>query len=104
MRNYLFFSLLVATALSLSARDFSYAYKSQTITYTVIDEDAKTCMTKAGASAAGNIATGQLQLPSNPKDGDMEFTLVSIGDYAFYYCTGMTSVTEPNTVTSIGSL
>jgi len=33
-----------------------------------------------------------------PNDG----SVTSIGDYAFYYCTGLTSITIPDNVTSIG--
>ena len=31
-------------------------------------------------------------------------SVTSIGDYAFFYCTSLTSVTHPNSFTSIGSL
>ena len=51
------YSLLLSIILSLTyaatARDFTYTYEGQTLTYTVIDEDAKTCATKAGDYSQG---------------------------------------------------
>jgi uncharacterized repeat protein (TIGR02543 family) len=41
----------------------------------------------------GKLVT-ELEIPSS---------VTSIGDYAFYYCNGLTSVTIPNSVTSIGN-
>ncbi|MDE5840080.1 MAG: leucine-rich repeat domain-containing protein, partial [Muribaculaceae bacterium] len=120
----------VLSALPALARDFEYTYEGRTITYTVIDESAKTCKTKEGTLLngsyvqAGNGASGKLILPANPKDGDIEFTLTtisklsffrtltsieiptsvtSIDDQAFYKCSGLTSVVIPNSVSSIGS-
>lgn len=91
------------TTLPTIARDFEYTYEGQTITYTVIDEDAKTVMTKAGdTEAAGNNVTGDLKIPSTVKSGNTEYTVVSIGDYGFLKCAGLTSATIPNTVTEIG--
>ena len=48
--------------------------------------------------------TGALNIPekvTNPNDG-WEYTVTSIGDYAFNDCSGLTSVTIPTSVTSIG--
>ena len=42
----------------------------------------------------GPGASGDLTIPDS---------VTSIGDYAFYFCTGLTSVTIPDSVTSIGS-
>ena len=123
MKRHLLLSL-AATLLALPAlaRDFTYTYEGQTITYTVIDEDAKTCEVKAGTWVyAGNNVSGDLTIPevadiySVTSIGAFAFILssgltsitipnsvTSIGDYAFIYCSGLTSVTIPNSVTSIG--
>ena len=56
--------------------------------YLVYSDDTKT--TLLGCSAA---ATGDIVIPNS---------VTSIGSYAFYGCSGLTSATIPNSVTSIG--
>ena len=93
---------VMMTGISSFARDFSYTYEGQNITYAVIDEDAKTCMVKIGCSEDGNKVSGDLILPSNPKDGNTKFNLIEIGEQAFNWCTGLTSIVIPNSVQTIG--
>ena len=99
--------LLLGSLLSLSAmaRDFEYTYEGQTLTYTVIDEVAKTCQTKEGDynnEKAGNVVSGALIIPEKVNDGNSDYTVTSIGELAFYVCGDLTSVEIPNSVTSIG--
>ncbi len=105
MKKHLLLLLGALVALPTLARDFTYTYQGQTITYTVIDEAAKTCKTKDGNNKAGNKVSGHLILPSNPidLDGNTQYTLIKIGYSAFYGCSGLTSVTIPNSVTDIDS-
>ena len=89
------------------ARDFTYTYKGQTLTYTVLDEDAKTCETKHGNSSdgtPGNSVTGELFIPEIATDNNgNNYTVTKIGDYSFQYCLDLTgSLTIPNSVTEIG--
>ena len=99
----------VLIALPGLSRDFTYEYEGQTLTYTVINENAKTCKTKDGfwnggsRPDPGNIVSGELVIPSVAKDGDVEYSVSSIGEVAFYDCSGLTSVTIPNSVTTIGN-
>lgn len=78
-------------------RDFTYTYEGKTLRYGIIDEEAKTCK----VIRSGEIS-GDLIIPATVSDGKTNYTVTEIGKRAFADCTDLTSVTIPNTVTSIG--
>ena len=101
---------------TLSARDFTY----EGLTYTVISEADHTVKTKAGYITQenytdplgnqwifetlnpGNTVKGELTIPSKVNDGTNFYIVKEIGNLGFCENTGLTSVTIPNSVTSIG--
>ncbi|MDE6513604.1 MAG: leucine-rich repeat domain-containing protein, partial [Muribaculaceae bacterium] len=119
-------------ALPTFARDFEYEYEGQTVTYTVVSEEDKTCVTKAARIyEANNVLyadnkpfSGNLIIPSVAKDGVDEYSVIGVSDYSFFgtkletisfpesvtsigegafmYCGDLTSLTIPESVTSIG--
>lgn len=105
MREKILLLLIAMMALLppyLSARDFQY----DGIWYTVIDEEAKTCMTKSSDSHRVyqvDELKGDLKLPENPMDEAGEvFTLIAIGASSFMDCRYLTSVEIPGSVAEIG--
>ena len=66
--------------------------------YVVNDGKAEIRGEGSYSSAITNTTTGALVIPASL--GGLPVT--SIGDYAFYYCAGLTSVVIPSSVTSIG--
>lgn len=50
----------------------------------------------------GKGLSGDITIPGKVSDGGTEYTVVSIGDYAFYNIRNLTSVKFPDTVTRIG--
>lgn len=104
MRHLLLSLLLLLSCLTASAEDFTYEYEGQTLTYTIIDEEAKTCKLKAGGyydydDHPGNEVSGDLIIPAEAGG----YKVVEISYYAFCTCSSLTSVSIPNSVTSIGS-
>ena len=47
--------------------------------------------------------SGNIEIPSTIKYGDVAYSVTTIASVAFYICRELTSVTIPNSVTSIGS-
>ena len=104
MKRNLLITLGVMLALPTIARDLTYQYEGKTLTYTVIDEEAKTVCTKPGkVGVPGNYVTGELNIPSIAVDeNNISYTVLSIGDYSFTGRDRLTAVTIPNSVITIG--
>ena len=96
--------MATAWAYSFSA----VAPSGQTLYYTITDANNHYVQVVApgGNSSSGwndyTKPTGDLTLPSVVNTNDIDYSVTSINEYAFYGCSGLTSVTIGNSVTSIG--
>ncbi len=61
-------------------------------------QTATVCSLGNGIKYQGNIV-----IPSSVSHNGISYSVTSIGDWAFYGCTGLTAITMPYSVTSIGS-
>ncbi len=95
---FLFFASLLANyamaydfySVCSTGQTLGYSITSDTMPYTV-------AVAKSSFSMPGNVV-----IPETVENENVVYTVTSIGDSAFYFCTGMTSLVIPNTVTSIG--
>lgn len=100
----LLLSMLIIS-LGASAQNFRYKYEGQTLTYTVIDHEARTCMIKDGPrgySSNENQVSGILVIPPYAWFNNVQYSVVAIGKQSFE-ATGIVQVTIPESVTSIGN-
>ena len=67
----------------------------QGVTYTLNNDETAT------VSGCDRTVTS-IKIPSNVESNGQTYTVTSIGNFAFSWCTGLTSVTIPDSVTSIG--
>lgn len=89
--------LLIMAITTTSAHDFVVGgiyYKE--------GNNATVIVTYRGGSASQyhNEYSGVVNIPSTVTYNGVTYSVTEIGDYAFYYCTGLTSVTIPNSVTT----
>lgn len=91
--------LMLSAGLSASAYDF----ESGGLYYNVLSAENKTVeVTCKDLENIDSYVTGNVVIPETVTDNSTTYTVAAIADWAFGYCTGLTSVTIPNSVTSIG--
>ena len=89
------FSLILSVVFSTSAS--AYDVKIDGICYNLNSED------KTAEVTSGVVYSGEVVIPSSITVEGKEYTVTSIRNSAFYECSSLTSVTIPNSVTSIGN-
>ena len=90
--------------LNASAHDIEVKNANDiTIYYNFIKENTELEVTYRGSSISSyNEYTGDIVIPESVTYNDKTYSVTSIGNEAFYGCSGLTSITIPNSVTSIG--
>ncbi len=92
--------ILAAILLLCSATSWAYDYVDGI--YYNRDDGSKTCSVTY-RNTNYNSYSGKVDIPETVTYNGTTYSVTSIGNYAFYGCTGLTEITIPNSVTSIGS-
>ena len=101
MKHYLHNSLralLMSLAVLMSLPVLAVEVEIKGIYY---DLNAETKQATIIKKSSGEYS-GEVIIPESVEYGGTAYSVTSIGEEAFYFCSGLTSVTIPNSVTSIG--
>ena len=106
MKRLLSLSVFLMAAMLSFAHDFEVVNADgKTIYYEITSSsDLTVAVTYRGTftSSYSNEYTGAVTIPATVTYNGKTYSVTSIGERAFYDCTGLTSVTISNSVTRIG--
>ena len=106
INTFLLTLLLSMAGLTAAAHDIEVKNEDdKTIYYRWTKNNTKLAVSYRGSSydSYSNEYSGNVVIPESVTYNGVTYPVTSIGDNAFYYCSGLTSVTIPSSVTSIGS-
>lgn len=101
MKQTILKPLLAIACLLFSSHAFAHDFEVDGIYYNITDStNLAVEVTKAGDNTK---YTGSIDIPASVIYESKTYTVSSIGDAAFFYCSDLTSITIPNSVTNIGN-
>ena len=99
MRKVFFFLLLMLLSIVASAHDFFL----NGFYYNYISENDVAVTYQGESPGFTNHYSSDIIIPESIIYNGITYTVSAIGDYAFYYCSGVKSITIPNSITEIGN-
>ena len=91
MKKLTFTFLLLMSVCSMFASDFT------------VDGLNYSTLTDSTVQVSRGTYSGSITIPANVTYNNVSYSVTSIDDYSFTYCTGLTSINLPSSITSIGN-
>ena len=89
--------MIIMLTLFVNQIAYAYDFESGGIYYDIGENNTVSVVQLYDGGYSGNV-----NIPNQVSHNGITYSVTSIGNYAFYECSGLTSVTIPNSVTSIG--
>lgn len=103
---FLLAGLMTALAIPQSVRAYDFCAISPSghgLFYNIVNGEASVTYQYSGSNPGYSIyLSGDVEIPSSVTRNNIVYSVTSIGNSAFYNCSGITSITIPSSVSSIG--
>ena len=101
MRHFYSFILLAVLSCIAGTNAWAYDFEADGIFYNITSSTKLTVAVTYGTTD-NNSYSGDVVIPATVENEGTTYSVTSIGSYAFYQCTGLTSIEIPSSVTRIG--